>query len=167
MRKFKNILPLMVSCTLLLSSGATFANDTDSAEKNTSLKDERVPSRYLPLEQTHDNDSLGYIFVDRQSVKIHPYNPLIRTYTRITNYGPALSVEQNGEKVPYRSVVSNEYANCDKKEFAKGVIQNYENYFGEGNLVETNDKPKRWERPDSFTKTYQNLIVICSLPVNK
>lgn len=152
---------------LVVSSCYSFANSNEPNETNTSLTDSRVPTQYLPIEHSNMGTTVSYTFVDRTSVKIHPYNALIRTYTRVINYGPALMQDKDGVSVPYRSMVIQEFVNCDKKEHAKGLIETYENYFGAGALQSTNNLPKRWEATTVDSKERQNLIVICSLPLNK
>lgn len=150
---------------LLMSSCLVLANDVNRNEKNTGLNDHRVPSQYLPIEYSATDDLTSYTFIDRKTIKLHPYNDLIRVYTRIVNYDPIQFLDKDGEMVPYRSIVIQEYANCDKKMFAKSIIQTHENYFGEGVLQNTNDTPRRWESTASDSKERQNLIVICSLPL--
>lgn len=162
-----NYLIRFIGClALLLSSNTTFAQDSKNNDKNTSLQDPRVPSKYLPIEKKDVGDSTGYTFIDRASVKLHPYNNLILTYKRIINYSPALQQDQDGNKITYRSVVVDEYVNCDKKEFAKTLIQTYSNYFGEGELLSSNNEPKRWESTTLDSKERLNLSVICSLALN-
>lgn len=152
---------------LVISSCFSFANSNEMKDINTSLTDSRVPTLYLPIEKSNIGATVSYTFVDKTSVKIHPYNALIRTYTRVINYGPALMQDKDGVSVPYRSMVIQEFVNCDKKEHAKGLIETYENYFGAGALQSTNNLPKRWEATSVDSKERQNLIVICSLPLNK
>ncbi len=169
MKKKPNyLIQILVTLSILCASNTAFAGDIDTNEKIRSLDDPRVPSRYLPLEKMNISDYVGYSFVDRTSVKLHPYNPLIRTYVRIINYSRALSQdkEDSEQGFSYRSQVIHEYVNCDKKEYARGLIQFYENYFGEGQLEDSNNTPKRLIATFPKTKARQNLQVICSLPLN-
>lgn len=147
--------------TLLVCSYSAFA--VDITEQDISLTDSRVPTQYLPIEKSTLGDSTSYTFVDKTSVKLHPYNNLIRTYTRITNYTPAVMTQD--KDVSYHSVVSQEYVNCEKQEYAKGLITSYENYFGEENKISSNNLPKRWESVKQKNKEKQSLIIICSLPL--
>lgn len=170
MKKRHNIVKYIGGLTLLACCYSTLASDvtTTPNEGNTSLSDSRVQSQYLPIEKSNFGDSISYTFIDRTSVKKHPYNNLIRTYTRVINYGPPIVVQdQDGKDIAYHSVVSHEYVNCDLQEFAKGLVETYQNYFGEGTLIDANDLPKRWEGTKHNNREKQNLVVICSLPLNQ
>lgn len=168
MKKTNYLIQILVTVFILTIANFSLANDSELNEKNTSLNDPRVPDRYLPIERVNLSHSIGYSFIDRLSVKQHPYNPLIRTYIRITNYSPALSQdkENSEEGFAYRSEITQEYVNCDKKEYAKGLVQFYEKYFGEGQLEDSDDKPKRLVLTQPNSKERQSLQVICSLPLN-
>lgn len=168
MKKSSYLLQIVMIFSIIGTSHFTFANNTDQMEQNSSLKDPRVPTRYLPIEKLYQSGSVGFSFVDRKSVKLHPYNPLIRTYSRITNYSPALSQDKEGseEGFSYHSIVVQEYVNCHNFEYAKGITQFYENNFGEGQLENSTHEINRLISTESGTKERRNLQVICALPLN-
>ncbi|WP_392560157.1 surface-adhesin E family protein [Orbus mooreae] len=168
MKKRHYITHFISGLSLLVCSYSVFSLDTDTPPTtNVGLSDSQVPAQYLPIEKSNIGNYTSYTFIDKSSVKLHPYNHLIRTYTRVTNFGSEQFLQyESKNKTPYRSVVSQEYVNCDLREYAKGLVENYESYFGKGKLINIDHSPKRWETTDLDDRERQNLIVICSLPIN-
>lgn len=166
MKKCYFFINSLICLILLFFSCFVFANEshTNNAEKNVDLA--KAPAQFILLEKLNSGEIASYTYIDRTSIKLHPYNKLIRTYKRIINFNSPLMIDINGEQKPYRSIVSHEYANCDKKEYAEGLIQDYENDFGSGTLQSENDKPKRWKSTAPNSKDRNGLIIICSLPLN-
>ncbi|MCO6552883.1 MAG: hypothetical protein J6563_07920 [Gilliamella sp.] len=165
-----------VSLFLILFSFATFSHaagevaDTNTkANENSaveSLKDPRVGEQFIPTSKTNEDNTIGYSFLDRKSIKRHPFNSRIRVFSEVTNYSPAL-VQKNddGTKTPYHSIKIEYYANCDKMELAKGKLRTIENNFGDGKLVNTLEIPNRWVAVTHDNEQYKLLAIACSLPL--
>lgn len=130
------------------------------------LSNPKIGEQFTPLSKTDEDNTIGYAYLDKKSIKLHPYNDKIRIFKEVTNYIPALVQDIDNVKTPYHTVVINYYANCDKKEIAKGKIELIENYFAEGKLVNTIDIPNRWTRADKGDEKHKLLVIACSLPLN-
>lgn len=130
------------------------------------LSNPKIGEQFTPLSKTDEDNTIGYAYLDKKSIKLHPYNDKIRIFKEVTNYIPALVQDIDNVKTPYHTVVVNHYANCDKKEIAKGKIKLIENYFAEGKLVNTIDIPNRWTRADKGDEKHKLLVIACSLPLN-
>ncbi|MCX8711527.1 hypothetical protein J3U57_03155 [Gilliamella sp. B3464] len=168
---------------LILSSFSAFGNSVDTKiapindtvdEKTTSdvneiLHNEHVGQQFISISKSKDDKSTGYSFIDRTSIALHPYNKRIRVFSQIVNYTPAIEQDNSdGNKISYRSLVIEQFANCDKMEMAKGNIQLFANYFGEGDLIGTNDTPNRWvAMTNNDDELRRLLIVACSLPITE
>ena len=165
-----------VSLFLVLLSFATFnyaveeiANSNAKTNKNTeveSLKDPRIGEKFIPTSKTNEDHSISYSFLDRKSIKRHPFNPRIRVFNEVTNYSPAL-VQKNadGTETFYHSIKIEYYANCDKMELAKGKLKIIEKNFGDGKLVNTIEIPSRWISITQDNERYKLLVIACSLPL--
>lgn len=141
-------------------------NKINANELNENLKDMRVGSQYIPISKINENNSTAYSFIDRNSITLHPYNKKIRIFTKIINWKPALTQEKDDKtNLSIRSLVIQQLANCDKMELAKGKIQWFEKYFGEGNLINTDDSLNRWIAISKNNEQRQLLVVACSLPL--
>lgn len=158
---------LMILSILLIVVAATSKAATSNVEKkNLSLMDPRVPTQFVPMKALSMGESTGYEFIDRTSIKLHPYNANIRTFYIYSNYEPELQQSHNGELIPYRAMVQEKFVNCDKKLWATKSIDTYDVYFGEGNLLTHNETPQRWVTANDSQQ--QNMLLIaCSLPVNQ
>ncbi|WP_392553356.1 surface-adhesin E family protein [Orbus wheelerorum] len=165
MKKTNYLSISLIGLVISIFASATLANDTTKVSKETTLNN-TIPSQYLPIAKINLGTATSYVFIDKKSVKFHPYNQLIRTYTRVTNYVPALSQTIDGTTVTYQSKVTQEFVNCDKKEYAEHLVEIYQNPFGTGQLYDSNDLPKRWEATTNNEKEKQNMIIICALPIN-
>ena len=142
------------------------SNTNSSHETNENLKDSRIGEQFIPMSKFNEDKSIGYSFIDRSSIVLHPYNKKIRVFNEVVNFIPPLVQENSeGEKITYRSIVIQHFANCDKKEIAKGIIQLFENYFGDGRLVSTNDTPNQWANAIDNNEQRRLLIVGCSLSI--
>lgn len=151
-----------------VSPDNTNMTSTANNELNQILKDPRVGNQFISVLKTNIESAVAYSFIDRQSVSLHPYNDKIRLFNEVINYTPSLSLEtEEGKSVPYRSMVIQQMANCDKQEIVKGQIKLYENYFGEGNLQSTNNFPKRWESTIKGNDSRRLLVIACELPLAK
>lgn len=138
----------------------------DNNKVNESIMNANIGEQYLPIKKINEWNSIGSSFIDKESITLHPYNKKIRVFNEIINYDPALKVEmQDGSKLAYSSVITQQFANCDKMELANGEIKMFEKHFGEGTLIETDNIPKRWVEIDSSNKLRQLLIIACSLPL--
>ncbi|MFQ0993735.1 surface-adhesin E family protein [Gilliamella sp. ESL0232] len=165
-----------VNLFLILFSFAAFshasgekANIDTKANENTaveSLKDPRVGEQFIPTSKTNDNNTIGYSFLDRKSINLHPFNSKIRVFSEVTNYSPAL-IQKNddGTETPYHSIRIEYYANCDKMELAKGKLRTIENNFGDGKLVNTIEIANRWIAITHDNEQYKLLTIACSLPL--
>ncbi|OCG18791.1 MULTISPECIES: surface-adhesin E family protein [unclassified Gilliamella] len=166
-----------ISLFLILFSFVTFSyaveekTDTNTkANENTaaeSLKDPRVGKQFIPTSITNEDNTIGYSFLDRESIKLHPYNAKVRVFSEVKNYFPAL-VKKNddGTEIPYHSIKIEYYANCDKMELAKGKLRTIEYYFGDGKLINTIEIPNRWVAITQDKEQYKLLVIACSLPIN-
>ncbi|OCG61337.1 MULTISPECIES: surface-adhesin E family protein [unclassified Gilliamella] len=165
-----------VSLFLILFSFATFSHAAEEkidndAKKNEntaaeSLKDPRVGEQFIPISKSNEDDIVGYSFLDRKSIKLHPFNTKIRVFSEVTNYSPALVQKNNdGTETPYHSIKIDYYANCDKMELAKGKLRTIENNFGDGTLVNTIEMPNRWVNTNQGSEQYKLLVIGCSLPL--
>ncbi|NUF27387.1 Surface-adhesin protein E [Gilliamella bombicola] len=163
-----------LSLFLILFSFVTFAHaveekaDTE-AKTNTaaeSLKDPRVGKQFIPTSKSTEDNIIGYSFLDRQSIKLHPFNERIRVFSEVTNYSPEL-VQKNddGTETPYNSIKIDYYANCDKMELAKGKLRTIKNNFGDGELVNTIEIPNRWVAITQDNEQYKLFVIACSLPL--
>lgn len=168
---------------LILSSFSAFSNSVDTktaltnetvdekttTEINKMLHNERVGQQFIPISKSKDDKTTGYSLLDKTSIALHPYNKRIRVFSQIVNYVPAIEQDNSdGNKISYRSIVVQQFANCDKMEMAKGNIQLFANYFGEGDLIGTNDTPNRWvAMTNNDDELRRLLIVACSLPVTE
>lgn len=141
-------------------------NKTNTYQISDNLKDSRIGEQFIPMSKSNENKSIGYSFIDRSSVALHPYNKKIRVFNEVINFIPALEQKNSdGEKISYRSIVIKQFANCDKMEIAKGDIQLFENYFGDGRLISTNDTLNRWTTTTNNDEQRRLLIVTCSLSI--
>ncbi|RKS87771.1 surface-adhesin protein E [Orbus hercynius] len=165
MQTTRKIFQFIGGLALLTITYSALADVADTNKNDTNFVT-NVPAQYIPLERSTFGQSTTNMYIDRTSIKTHPYNRFIRTYTQITNYVPAITQEVDGKQITYHSVVIEQYANCDKKEYAKGIIKVYESDFGQGTLLDTNNMPRRWEETKPDSKNRQNLSIICSLPIN-
>jgi len=165
MKKVNYFSPCIMGLTLSIFTFTVLANAVPLAGKNIN-NDNRIPSQYLSIAKIDTGSEVGYVFIDKKSVKLHPYNKLIRAYTRVINYTPELLKNINGESLPYRSKVIQEFVNCDKKEHVEYLVDIYENPFGTGKLYQSDNLPKRWEATTKDEKERQNLTIVCALPIN-
>ncbi|MWP49368.1 MULTISPECIES: surface-adhesin E family protein [unclassified Gilliamella] len=165
-----------LSLFLILFSFSAFSHAVEEktnidikAHANTateSLKDPRVGKKFIPTSKSKEDNSVSYSFLDRHSIKPHPFNAKIRVFSEVTNYSPGLLQKNNdGTETPYHSIKIDYYANCDKMELAKGKIRTIENNFGDGKLVNTIEIPNRWVAITSGNKQYKLLVIACSLPL--
>ena len=129
------------------------------------LSNPKIGQQFTPLSKTVEDNTTGYAYLDKKSIKSHPYNNKIRIFKEVINYIPALIQNIDNVKTPYHTVVVNYYANCDKNEIAKGKIELIENYFAEGKLVNTIDIPNRWTRANKGDEKHKLLVIACSLPL--
>jgi hypothetical protein len=165
-----------LSLFLILFSFATFSHAVveqtyvdAKANTNTaveSLKDPRVGEQFIPTSKSKEDNTIGYSFLDRNSIKLHPFNAKIRMFKEVTNYSPAL-VQKNDDSTvtPYHAIEIDYYANCDKMELAKGELRTIENNFGDGKLVNTIQMPNRWLAMSQDQEQYKLLVIACSLPL--
>ncbi|QIQ21940.1 surface-adhesin E family protein [Zophobihabitans entericus] len=150
---------------LLLSFGAVSSN-VSSVTTSPVLNDPRVPSLFLPMQKSTFGESTTYTYIDRSSVQLHQYNTRIRQFSEIVNYVPGQEIISNNKTQSYQSLVTAYYVNCNKMELGKGTIHAYQDLFGEGQLLYTNDAPKRWEVLDKNTPRYNFFKIACDLPLN-
>lgn len=163
----KKMKKLSSTCmALLLLSVASFSQAEENKAQNGSLMDARVPSQYIPMAKTHSGDVETFSFIDRTSVKLHPYNQNIRTFTGVINNHPALDIMDGETKVSYQSIVTHYYANCDKKELVKSVVTSHSGYFGEGEQQSYNEEPRRWQPVNQGSSQRNLLVVACTLPLS-
>ncbi|MWN90018.1 hypothetical protein GQ597_04760 [Gilliamella sp. Pra-s65] len=163
-----------ISLFLILFSFATFShaveekNSTDT-QTNTaveSLKDPRVGKQFIPTSKSKEDNIIGYSFLDRQSIKFHPFNNRIRVFSEVTNYSPELRQKNDdGTETLYNSIKIDYYANCDKMELAKGKLSTIKNNFGDGELVNTIEIPNRWRSITQDNEQRKLLVIACSLPL--
>jgi len=165
MKKINYFSQYIIGLTLSIFTCTVLANEIPLAEKNIT-DNSHTPSQYLPIAKINTDSAVEFVFIDKKSVKPHPYNKLIRAYTRVINYTPALSKNINGESRSYHSKVIQEFVNCDKKEHVEYLVDIYENPFGIGKSYHIDNLPKRWEATTNNEKERQNLIIVCSLPIN-
>ncbi|WP_392562059.1 surface-adhesin E family protein [Orbus sturtevantii] len=166
MKQANSVLKFIIGLTLASVTFSALANEP-SMTKQKIASDNVVSSQYLPITKISADHSTGYVFIDRASVKIHPYNKLIRTYSRVINYVPALSQKINDVPLSYQSKVIQEFVNCDKKEYVENSTKIYQNPFGTGKLYDTDNFPKRWEATTGDEKQRLVITVVCALPVNE
>lgn len=142
------------------------SNEFDINGLNESLKDKRIGVQYIPISKTKENSSKGYSLLDKDSVTLHPYNKRIRLFNEMINWNPSLSKEET-EKTnkPSHSIIIKYYANCDKMQLARAKTQWFDKYFGEGNLLDSNEVPNRWVTIKKGDEQRQLLVVACSLPL--
>lgn len=165
---------------LILFSFATISHATDEKPKLTEeekatqakevkemLSNPRIGEQFAPISKTDEDNKVGYSFLDKKSIKSHPYNSRIRVFKEVINYTPALVQNIDNVKTPYRTIVINYYANCDKKEIAKGQLDLVEKNFAEGKLINNINIPSRWMRAEKNDDNYKLLIMACSLPLNQ
>lgn len=161
---------------LILFSFAAFSNNVenealttnkiDTSKVNENTNDVKIGEQYLPIKKINEKNSTGSYLIDRRSITLHPYNDKIRIFTVIVNYDPALKIEmQDGSELPYSSAIIKQFANCDKMELAKGETKLFEKHFGEGNLIKTDNTPRRWVAISNNNKLHQLLLIACSLPI--
>ncbi len=149
-----------------VTKNKTEVNKVDFNKEYQKLKDASIGEQFISINKSYERDSVGYTFIDKNSVRLHPYNKNIRQFNKVTNYIPSLNYEQiNGNKVPYHSMVIQEFANCDKMEIAEGNIQIYANYFGDGKLISENQLVNRWVATNPGTDMRVLLVIACSLPL--
>ncbi|MWP62477.1 surface-adhesin E family protein [Gilliamella sp. Pas-s25] len=160
-----------LSLFLIFLSFATFsyAVEKQTNTNNTaveSLKDPRVGEQFIPTSKSNEDNTVSYSFLDRNSIKLHPFNAKIRTFSEVINYSPAL-VQKNddGTETPYHAIEIDYYANCDKMELAKGKLRTIENNFGDGKLVNTIEIPNRWVAASLSHEQHKLLVIACSLPL--
>ncbi|OTQ12538.1 hypothetical protein B6D11_11560, partial [Gilliamella apicola] len=49
-------------------------SDTSSShEKSENLKDSRIGEQFIPMSKFNEDKSVGYSFIDRSSIILHPY----------------------------------------------------------------------------------------------
>lgn len=149
--------------TIAFSSFLVHSNEENSISEI--RKDPRVSTQYIPMQKTKVGDSDSYTFLDRTSIKLHPYNQRIRTFVTLTNYNPSLMQDKGDEQVNYQSTLITHYVNCDKKELVKGQIQTFAQPFAEGQLHSNDNNPRRWEAIKQNNQQYNLVIVACSLPL--
>jgi hypothetical protein len=130
------------------------------------LSSPKIGEQFSPLSKTNEENTVGYSFLDKKSIKLHPYNNKIRVFKEVINYIPALVQNIDDVKTPYNTIVINYYVNCEKKEIAKGQLDLVKNFFAEGNLVNSINIPSRWMRAGSGEEKHQLLVMACSLPLN-
>ncbi|OCG49190.1 MULTISPECIES: surface-adhesin E family protein [Gilliamella] len=163
-----------ISLFLILLSFATFnhaleeeINSNDKTKTSIeSLKDPRVGKQFIPISKSKEDNIISYSFLDRQSIKLHPFNNKIRVFSEITNYSPEL-IQKNddGTETPYNSIKIDYYANCDKMELAKGKLSTIKNNFGDGPLINTVETLNRWMTIMQDNRQYKLLVIACSLPL--
>ncbi|KES16623.1 hypothetical protein GASC598P17_013090 [Gilliamella apis SCGC AB-598-P17] len=139
---------------------------SQAKEVEVMLSNPKIGAQFPPLSKTDEDNTIGYSYLDKNSIKLHPYNNKIRIFKEVSNYVPALVQNIDNVKTPYHTVVINYYANCDKKEIAKGKIELIENYFAEGKLINTIDIPSRWMRAEKGDEKHKLMVIACSLPLN-
>lgn len=149
------------------TKSSTATNNASAAiNTNEDLQDPRVGKQFIPIKKVKEDNVVSYAFIDRQSVTLHPYNKKIRVFNEIINFSPELVFSKTKEeKIKYKSIKSQQYVNCDKKEIAKGTFKIYEKYFAEGDLIDTNDTPNRWVADNRHSDDHQLFIIACSLPL--
>lgn len=130
------------------------------------LKNSSIGEQFIPIYKSYENNSIGYAFINKSSVKLHPYNKNIRVFDKVINYIPALNhATDDGSHIPYHSEVIEQYANCDNMEIANGKSQYYANYFGDGKLIYSHQAINRWQSTTLGTNQRVFLIIACSLPL--
>lgn len=165
---------------LFLFSFAAITNATDekpslteeekaaqAKEVEDMLSNPKIGEQFSPLSKTKEDNTVGYSFLDKKSIKLHPYNQRIRVFKEVINYIPALVQNIDNVKTPYHTVVINYYVNCEKKEIVKGQLNLVENFFAEGKLINNINIPSRWTRASKGDEKHQLLIIACSLPLNQ
>lgn len=161
---------------LIFTSFCTFGNDdntVNTADNKTIdtkvakfINDPRIGEQYIPYKIYRDVKADSYLFIDRKSITLHPYNQNIRVFNEIINFTPDQeSKDPEQPKIIYRSVVYKQYVNCNNKEIAQGTMQIFENYFGEGKLIDADDTPNRWIKDDKKSDQHNLIIIACSLPL--
>lgn len=144
----------------------TTNNDLITTNTNEILNDSRIGKQYIPIKKTKEDNVFSYSFIDKNSVALHPYNKKIRVFAEIINFAPEqVSKDNNSPKQTYRSLKVMQYANCDRKEIAKGTIQIFEKYFADGKLIDSSDTPHRWVDAKPKNEDHQFIIIACSLPL--
>lgn len=168
----KKLCLLLIICSISALSANAEENPaseikTDSNEINQILHDKRVGDDFIPISKFKDEPVDSYSFIVRNSITLHPYNKNIRVFTEIINAIPnqTKEVKEDEKKVSYKSLVVNQFANCDKMELAKGEIKIYDGYFGGGQLLDTSNMPNRWFKIDNRDEQRSLIVVACSLPL--
>lgn len=131
------------------------------------LSNPKIGKQFVPISKSNEDNKLGYAYLDKDSIKLHPYNQRIRVFREVINYVPELVQNIDNVKTPYHAIVINYYANCAKKEIAKGQLDLVENFFAEGKTINHINIPSRWTRALKGDDKHQLLVIACSLPLNK
>ncbi|MDF7669710.1 surface-adhesin E family protein [Orbaceae bacterium ESL0721] len=163
---------LKITLTTLIFSSPAFATATKSdiesfaEERNESLKDPLVGQRYIPTNKFEIGNAITYKFIDRNSIKLHPYNSNIRLFNEVITYGPPQMLPTaDGKEIAYRSSIFEHKANCDQMEIATGNIHYFEHYFGNGELINTDNFPRRWQTTVRGNNQHNQLTIVCGLPL--